>query len=128
VSDEATIRETFDRIIEIMEDGDTEAVAEIWTSDAVVLPPGQPAMAGKETIANWYREVLGSQSIEYEGHTVEEIVVTGDVAFSRAEVRGRMVSKCCGESREFNNKAIHIWNRQADGSWLLARAMYNGNN
>ncbi len=128
MSDEATIREAFDRIIEIMEAGDVEAVAEIWADDAVILPPGQPAKVGKETIANWYRDVLGSQFIEYEGHSVEDVVVTGDVAFSRAEVRGRVVSKCCGEPREFNNKAIHIWIRQADGSWLVARAMYNANN
>lgn len=130
MSDEKAVRAALDRAVEIMITGDIDAVGEIWADDVIVMLPGHPAIVGKEDVVGWYEDFLDTYALEYHEFLVEELEVLGDSAFDRVENTGRMIPRDCDSCCEpiaFDNKAIHLWSRQPDGSWRISRAIFNRN-
>jgi ketosteroid isomerase-like protein len=48
-----------DRYIAAVNDGNLDELMSLWADDGVLLPPDQPAVAGKEAIRAWYQGMLG---------------------------------------------------------------------
>jgi uncharacterized protein (TIGR02246 family) len=106
--------------------GDADAMASMMTDDTVLMLPNQPAIMGKEACRSFWQEVLTDEGTESHAVATEEVVVGGDWAFARATTRS--VSRTeDGEVLESGGKYIHIMQRQSDGSWKLARDIWNSN-
>jgi ketosteroid isomerase-like protein len=56
----------------------------------------------------------------------DETIVSGDWAFTRGVFGATFQSKAGGPAVPQANKYILIWRRQADGSWRIARDIWNG--
>lgn len=120
-TDKAAIRNLHDQTAAASNAGD---LAALYTEDAIVMPPNEPAVVGKEAIGTWVQGLFEQFTVK-ETATTEEIQVAGDWAFLRGTYTATMTPKEGGESQEETGKCIHIVQRQPDGSWKNTRIMWN---
>ncbi len=104
--------------------GDLDAVMGFYADDAILLPPNDAAVRGKEVIRSRYEE--GFRHFRFDiVFSSEETQVFGDWAFIRGTIQGRTVPKGTEPSRKLNDKYIMVLRRQKDG-WKIARLIWNG--
>jgi len=104
---------------------DPEIYAGAFAEDAVVLPPGSAAIEGRAAILEWARGWASTTDAEFEvDTTIDEVVVMGDWAFVRMTI-ARTIRFPDRDPRSDFVKTIQIQRRQADGSWRIARDIWN---
>lgn len=98
--------------------GDPAGLAEMYTDDAWLLPPGAAMVQGKGNIENFWKSILdiGLSDIHL---TSTEIIVSGNTA---SEVG--TVSYAAGEMTG-TGKYIVLWVKSDDGAWRLHRDIWN---
>ena len=104
--------------------GDFEAWVDSFTDDAIVMAPGEPALISKVAIRQWHEPYFGQYDL-HEETDEREVEVAGDWAYIRAHWTWTLVPKAGGEAMESTGNSIWILRRQPDGSWKIARAIWN---
>ena len=107
---------------------DGAKLAEFYTENAMLIPPDEPIVSGKQAIAQWYEHQFEkAPPIENPKVILEEIEVCGNLAFNR----GNFILKFEGETADkpiiLNLRFITIWRKQPDGSWKFYRDIWNTN-
>jgi len=100
---------------------------DFFTDDAIWMPPNEAPLIGKEAMWSWAKQWWDESTIEEMTVSYEEIVVAGDWAFERHNRTTVTVPKAGGESSTSHDKGIWLLRRQADGSWKIARYIWNTN-
>ena len=122
--DIAAIRSALDEEMAASKAGDAAAFAACYTDDAVLMPPNEPAVVGKQAIQSCAQAIFDQFTEEGTAQTVE-VEVTGDWGFTRLNFTMTLTPKAGGEAIEDNGKWLQIWRRQPDGSWKIYREIYN---
>jgi uncharacterized protein (TIGR02246 family) len=119
-ADVAAIRDVSERFARHFLAGDHDAIAELYTADAVLLPPHHPAVEGRTAIRNWIANFPRLSRF-----TLNTLDVQGRADF--AYVRGSYEMTMHPEGTPIENvgKFLEIRKRQPDGSWLLAVDTFN---
>ncbi len=104
--------------------GDLDSLQTFVTDDVVWMSPGDPLLIGKEAIRRWDEPLFDRFTFEYT-FSSDEVVVAGNWAFERGAFALTLIPKAGGESFHASGKYVWIWQRQADGSWKNARAIWN---
>jgi uncharacterized protein (TIGR02246 family) len=101
--------------------GDAEAVAELYTEDAKLIPPGSEVVAGRSAIAAFWKGAIdaGVKELALETGEVES---AGELAYEVGTVR--LVAKDGQVSRD---RYLVVWKHQ-DGRWQLHRDIWNSSN
>jgi len=124
-ADVEAIRRTASMKLEGVVNMDPETYAGAFAADAVILPPGGPAIEGRSTILAWAEGWASSADVEIEVDTiVDEIEIMGDWAFVRLTI-ARTIRSPEQDPRVDVVKTIQIHRRQEDGSWKIARDIWN---
>lgn len=105
--------------------GDGDSLSELYAPDAFVLYPNQPAIAGRDAIAAYFKSFFAEFSQDVFELTSQEIQVAGSWAFDRGTVRWQGTPRAGGEPLQDTGKYLVILQRQPDGSWRVARDMDN---
>jgi len=62
------IRETMERYVKLMSDGDADGIAALYRDDATLEDPiGAPLVRGKAAILDWYRKSAGKVKLSITG-------------------------------------------------------------
>jgi len=107
-------------------DADIESFLAYVADDAVMLPPGEPAVVGKSAIRDWYTVFYANFTMDMT-HESLEVDAFGDIIINRGNATGTMTSKAGGEPIPFDNKYLFVLKRQDDGSLQVWRAAFNEN-
>ena len=100
---------------------DVPSVLRLMSEDVVFLLAGKPPMQGRDQFEKGLRELLKSHRVESSGK-VEEVRVSGDLAYCWTTLTVRVTPRSGGEGMERSGSALSIFRRQANGiAWLLAR-------
>jgi uncharacterized protein (TIGR02246 family) len=102
---------------------DPAAFQALYTVDAVRLPPDAKALEGLGPIRVYIEDVFAATDPEVTLH-IEETEFSSDLAF----VRGSWVLGLThdnGESQSTLGKWVSLMRRQEDGSWKIARDIWN---
>jgi uncharacterized protein (TIGR02246 family) len=118
--DEQAIRNLVETWLRATREGDVDTVLSLMTPDVIFLVPGQPPMHGREAFGDALRAVLGKHSIESTSE-IDEIVVSGDIAYCRTRLKVMVTSQHNGTPMERSGHTLSILRRTEDGKWLLAR-------
>lgn len=124
-SAEEAIRNNLDAWEAAFDAGDGKALADLYTEDAVLLPPGAERVEGRGKIAEFWQGAIDS-GLEDPDLEAVEVVESGDLAY---EV-GRLSITAPGEDGEptpVSGKYVVIWQRGDDGTWRLHRDIWNTN-
>ncbi len=104
---------------------DVERILSYWTDDAVVLPPGLPAVVGKAAL----RQYVGG-SMQIPGFKITW--TSTDVTFSPNGNLAYMFSRNAvtmnapdGTPTTTGGRAVTIWRREPDGEWRCAVEIWN---
>jgi ketosteroid isomerase-like protein len=95
------------------------------TDDAVYSPPGMPDVAGKAALSAWWTSREDVDSLEVFELNPGEIVVAGDVAYSRGTSMSRFRNRRTGQINNQIVRHLDILRRQPDGRWLISRHIRN---
>lgn len=119
-ADEQAIRELIERWIEATRGGDVETILALMAPDAVFLVAGQPPMQGREAFEKSLRGVLEGNIIDSTSE-VDEIAVSGDMAYCRTRLSVTVTSKHGKLPLQRTGHTLTILRKGSDGQWLLTR-------
>ena len=118
-SDEREIRTMHSIWIDAVNAGDLARLLTLVAEDVVFLTPGQ-APFGQEGFSSNFRTAHQQMRICCTSE-LEEVIVVGEVAYTRCRDSLSVKPRSGGEAIELAGHRITIYRKQADGLWLLAR-------
>ena len=126
--DYAQIEELHKKDMKAAKEGDFETLSSLMTDDCIIIPPNEEPLRGKKTIQENLKKQLEQQKnykvTEYI-HSFEEVKIIGEWAYEWGAYRGTVVPAAGGEPITESGKLFRILKRQPDGSWKVARAIWN---
>ena len=120
--DIAAIREIVDAWEAAMRAQDVRALSSLVTSDCVFHGPGQEPIRGRLALEEMLADVFASFSVEPE-LKLEEIVVSGDMAFFRAIDDAVAIPHASGDRLLASGWGMTILTRDDEGAWRFSRGM-----
>ena len=118
-SDERAIREMHTAWIDAVNAGGLDRLLALMTDDVVFLNPGQ-APLGRDGFSPGF-SAAHQQSRIHCISELEEVVVVGEVAYTRSRDALSVVPRAGGEETQLAGHRITVYRKQPDGCWLLAR-------
>jgi uncharacterized protein (TIGR02246 family) len=106
---------------------DWDVFAGFFTDDGVWLPPGMPALSGKDEWWLFVEPWWHTSTVVDMGVTHEEIIIVDDWAIERHSEYQTLRSGDDEETVTIYFKGIWILQRQNDGEWKIARYIWNEN-
>jgi uncharacterized protein (TIGR02246 family) len=107
---------------------DPQALADLFTEDAVLLEPGAPAVIGRAAIlANNKKDQLehpNAKVVSYKPE-IKDLQVVDGWAFEWDLFEGSFKESEKAEVKTFRAKGLRVLKRQPDGEWKFARVMWN---
>ena len=103
---------------------DVEQIAELYTENAFVLYPNQPAISGRSAIVDYFKGFFAEFPKNEFELVSSEIVIAGSWAFDRGTYRWKGTPRS-GAVVEDNGKYLVVLLRGDDGKWRVARDMDN---
>jgi uncharacterized protein (TIGR02246 family) len=109
----------------VAQDRDVDQALSYWADDAIVFPPGSPAMVGKTAIREFVVKSFQTPgfSISWKTTTVA-VSRSGDVAYTTGTNRVTF-SAPDGKQVTVEGKAVAVWRRQKDGAWKCVIDIWN---
>ncbi len=104
---------------------DVEKIVSYWTDDALVIPPGQPAVEGKTALRGFVADSLKIPGFQI--HWKSEKVVfspDGKLAYMRS-TNEMTVPGADGVPRTLPGRGITVWRLDADGQWRCVVDIWN---
>jgi uncharacterized protein (TIGR02246 family) len=121
---EAAIAELREAYIKAQNAGDTEGLVALFADDAVLMPAHDPAATGKDAIRSWMQSQHKQFTFELTVNQTE-LEVAGHWAFTRGTYTLKATPQPGGSTIEDKGKYLNIVAHQPDGSWKLARHIWN---
>jgi uncharacterized protein (TIGR02246 family) len=107
---------------------DLAMLLSLCSDDCVMLPPGEDPIVGREAIRRSLQQDLQQERdyriTEYV-HDFEEVRVLGDWAFEWGTFSAAAEPAGGGPPLRSSGKILRILRRQADGTWKVARSIWN---
>ena len=116
--DLTAIAEVRDKLLQAYFDNDVSGIFSVLTGDHLTMAPNTSAMPNDDALMRWHQDRIDVFSAEAD-HTVEEVVLDGDLAVERWSSIVRLTPHEGGEVVEDVLKGIWVWQRQAEGVWLI---------
>jgi len=104
--------------------GDTAGMLSIYTDDAVVMPQGMPVVSGRAAVSQYNAGMFSMFTVSNASFSTTDLIVVGDYAIESGIYRMTMKPKT-GPAMPDTGKYISVWRRQSDGSWKMAKDIFN---
>jgi len=100
--------------------GDVNRYLDLLAEDVVWLPPGQPAVSGRDAFAAWVDPFFQRYHYEFV-LKAPKVTVAGDWAVERGAFETTMTSKADGQSDSHEGTYLVLWRRAAGDVWRIER-------
>lgn len=118
-NDEQAIRDMQATWFEATASGDLSRLLTLMADDVVFLTPGRPPF-GREAFAASFKDGLQQMRFRCSGE-LEEVVVSGDVAYARGRLSVSVTPSAGGEPKRLSGYTLSVYRRLREGRWVLAR-------
>jgi len=123
-ADKRAIEALREKELTAMNSGDVQGFIDLVTDDVVFDSPNRPAAIGKDAIRSLCELIF--ERFDYEAtYPTDELVVDRNWAFDRGIWIEKRTPKGGGEQTQVSFGILQIYRRQTDGSWKLARSIWN---
>lgn len=115
---------TTTRWLDAAESGNAQTLAELYTENAVLMPPTDETIVGRAPIASYLTDGAGAASLH--GYTVD--IVGCDLRGDTLEIAGVWgIDAAARDPRSGlrTGNVMRVANRQPDGSWALKYEIWN---
>ena len=104
---------------------DVDRVVSFWAEDAIVFPPGSPAVAGKSAIRDFVVKSFQTPAFSISWKTTDVGVSrSGDIAYTTGTNRITFNAPD-GKQITVEGKAVTVWRREKDGAWKCVIDIWN---
>ncbi len=117
--EERAIREVHSAWIDAVNAGDLARLLDMMADGVTFTGPGQPPV-GREGFPAGFTAAHCQAWISCTS-ALEEVVVAGDVAYTRSRDALSMTPRAGGEVKRLAGYRLTIYRKRPDGRWLLAR-------
>ena len=121
-SDEREIRTVHSIWIDAVNAGDLARLLTLVAEDVVFLAPGH-APFGREEFSSNFRTAHQQLRIGCTSE-LEEVMVVGEVAYTRSRDAVSVTPRAGGKAAEFAGYRMTVYRKQRDGRWLLSRDVH----
>lgn len=104
--------------------GDVTAFVALFAEDGVQMPPNAPVNLGRTMIRSWAQGFFSRFGCRF-ALAVREVRIVGDWAFEWGDYTITLDPVSGGPSIMDKEKYLAVSQREAGGSWLLARDIWN---
>jgi uncharacterized protein (TIGR02246 family) len=118
-TDEQEVREAHSTWIAAVNAGDLAHLLTLMADDAVFLGPGQ-APIGRDGFSTNFAAAHQQLRIRCISE-LEEVVVVGDVAYTRSRDTLYVTPRTGGEASQLAGYRMSVYRGQPEGRWLIAR-------
>ena len=111
--------------LDVIRSDDFDRYFDLFTEDAVWMMPSSFKDVDQDEARSFYRF---TRKFKFDQETaVDEVVVSDDWAYVRVSFEGYLRSKVDDGSLPLRSVSRHIWilKKQVDGSWKIARDIWN---
>jgi ketosteroid isomerase-like protein len=125
--DKEAIQKLHDEDIQASLALDVPKLESLWTDDIVMLAPGEPPVVGREANAKRLETSANAmKNVEIMAYDEQwqEVRIQGDWGYEWGAISGR-TRPFSGKEASYKFNVMRILNRQPDGSWKIARSIYN---
>jgi uncharacterized protein (TIGR02246 family) len=119
------VEEIFVRYADAANAEDTDTWITLWDEDGIQMPPGAPAIVGRDAVYQRVRKTHQAMDIKGFAIELEEAESAGPWAYARGIYSMSMTPKAGGDTMQVNGKYLTIFRRQSDGSWKIYRDCFN---
>ena len=120
---EAIMKTTAELLVAVNASKAEDCVA-VWAPDGVLMPPNHPSVQGHEAIGAYFRSLFLQRQFRF-AFTSSHIHVAGDTALERVTYTVVIRSGAGATPIEDVGKGLHVYARQANGSWKLICDIWN---
>jgi ketosteroid isomerase-like protein len=114
-----------DREIGFFSTGMADSLAGLLTVDVQIMPPNEPAIVGIAAAQRW-AHAQANRYIITGRYTGASITFAGDIAVEQYTAKLTVTPKTGGGAPTTETiKGMHVYRRQADGSWKIAQDVWN---
>ena len=107
---------------------DWDRFSGLFTEDAIWMPGNRLPLTGKAAWWSFVEQSWDRTTVEEMDLVSEELVLAGDWAFERhTETTVTAVTAGEGEPSTSRSKGVWLFHREVDGSWKIARYIWNPN-
>jgi len=122
LADHDDIDELLDRYVAAYNHGDAEAMAMLYSDDAVLLPHEQPGARGKSKIEQFWKRTLRFDPARRMGRSVSTLLMAKKAGSDVAYLVGTF-GIGTGDTRNFTICLV----RDSEGKWRITSEMWNSN-
>ena len=126
--DKAAIEKLHEEDIQASLALDIPKLEALWTNDIVTMAPGAPAVVGRDANEKKLEAdaaKMKSMQILAFDEQWQEVRIQGDWAYEWGSMSGRLQPFSGGDETNYKYNVVRILNRQADGTWKIARSIFN---
>jgi ketosteroid isomerase-like protein len=105
--------------------GDVSLIVDMYAEDAVIMPPNDTTLYGKDEIRSWWEDYFSFFRITSVLETEREITVAGDQAFERESFSATIIPKESGARILDDIRSLSVWRREPDGGWKISHQIWN---
>ena len=114
-----------DQILKASLSGDLDTMVSLYADDAILMPPNDTTVFGKNEIRSWWEEYFTFFRVTSSVQTEHETTFAGDQVFERVAVFVTIVPKQHGARILDDIRSLTVWKREADGSWKISHQIWN---
>jgi uncharacterized protein (TIGR02246 family) len=110
------------------ENGDASLIEDLYTEDAVIMPPNVPTLEGRQAFVQFARRVLAELSLEFQRRvqvTGVEVTIVDDLALEWGTIAQTLIPRAGGEPIQETIRYASMYRRCADGQWRVRRLIFN---
>lgn len=125
-SERATIRQRdLDWAAAVGEGHDLDRIVSYWSDDAIVLPPGEPAVSGKPAIRDFIARNLQTPGFRVSWEPIQiSLSSRASMAYMFEKYQISM-DDSTGVARTQYGKGLSVWRKDADGTWRCVASAWN---
>ena len=103
---------------------DVDGVLAVWHADGTMMPPHQPAVRGHAALRAYFAKLFEKWMLRFQ-FTSSSVHIEGDLAFERLTYKSSSIGRESREERQDAGKGLHVYRREADGTWKLFLDIWN---
>ena len=123
-ADVAAIKKMQERELAAVGTGSADTALAVYTSDVIMMPPGEPAIVGSAALRTWFENATKDNNFSG-NYTTNDVDVSGDLGVVHYVGQLTVTPKKGGPAMTEVIKGVHVYKRQADGSWKIAQDVWN---
>lgn len=104
---------------------DLETVLSYLAEDVFFMPPGEPAIRGREAASQWMRAFFAQYRTSSLTLADREVRVASDWAVELGTFEWALQPVAGGAAVVDRGNYMQVWQRQGDDTWRFAREVYN---